>query len=355
MKINLAPGSRRKQFLLLAIEVIVFLIIAAIIGMNYYSVNHASNVKVQGDATYLYIHTGAGFPEILDSLRSLKVLENESSFVKVAEQENYPSNIRSGRYKLTNGMSNKILLRHLLLGLQEPVRLTLSGNIRTNSQLATLLSRYVEPDSSMVQASLDNLLLAEEYGFIPSTIMGMFIPDTYEVYWNISVRGLMNRMKKEYDTFWNTSRRGKANAMNMTQLEVLTLASIVYEESLKKDEMPKIAGVYINRLKKGIPLQADPTLKYSAGDFTIRRVLNKHKQIDSPYNTYRYMGLPPGPICVPSKVAIDAVLNYEHHDFLYFCAKSDFSGYHSFAKTLEQHNQNAREYQKALSRNRIYR
>jgi UPF0755 protein len=165
----------------------------------------------------------------------------------------------------------------------------------------------------------------------------------------------MQRMKKEYDAFWNAERCEKAAAMQLTPKEVVTLASIVYEETLKADEMPRVAGVYVNRLQKGISLQADPTLKYAAGDFTLRRLLDRHKAIDSPYNTYKYAGLPPGPICVPPPVAIDAVLNYEAHRYLYFCAKADFSGYHNFSRTLEQHNEYAREYQRALSRNRIYR
>jgi UPF0755 protein len=235
------------------------------------------------------------------------------------------------------------------------VRLTLSGNIRTNRRLAVLLSRYIQPDSLEILQALNDAQRTAACGFTPSTIMGMFIPNTYEVYWNITTDALMQRMKKEYDAFWDAGRREKAAAVQLTPQEVVALASIVCEESLKADEMPRIAGVYVNRLRKNIPLQADPTLKFAAGDFTLRRVLTRHKAVDSPYNTYKHAGLPPGPICVPPPVAIDAVLNYERHQYIYFCAKSDFSGYHNFSRTLEQHNRYAREYQQVLSRNRIYR
>ena len=331
------------------------LLVALVSGYRHYHTNYASNVSLQGEAAYLYIRTGADFNEVLDSLRSLRVLKNEHTFVSVAKRKNYPDNIHSGRYKFIGGMNNKQLVQVLMLGKQEPVRLTLAGNIRTNQRLAVLLSRNIQPDSLDILQALNDTQCTRMCGFTPATVIGMFIPDTYEVYWNISVDALLRRMKKEYDAFWNAERREKAAAMQFTPQEVVTLAAIVYEETLKADEMPRVAGVYVNRLRKGIPLQADPTLKYAAGDFTLRRVLNRHKTIDSPYNTYKYAGLPPGPICAPPPVAIDAVLNYETHPYLYFCAKADLSGYHNFSKTLAQHNQYAREYQQMLSRNRVYR
>jgi UPF0755 protein len=335
--------------------IVLVLAMTFILEYRYYRTNYASNVALQDKVAYLYVRPGADFNEVLDSLRSLQILKNEHTFIKVAKRKNYPGNIRTGRYKLADGMNNKDLVHVLMLGMQEPVRLTLSGNIRTNRRLAVLLSRYIEPDSLDILQALNDTHLTATYGFTPATIMGMFIPNTYEVYWNINVSALMQRMKKEYVAFWNAERCEKAAAMQFTPQEAVTLASIVCEESLKADEMPRIAGVYVNRLRKGIPLQADPTLKYAAGDFTLRRVLDRHKAIDSPYNTYKHAGLPPGPICVPPPVAIDAVLNYEAHQYLYFCAKADFSGYHSFSRTLAQHNEYARAYQQALSRNRIYR
>jgi UPF0755 protein len=252
-------------------------------------------------------------------------------------------------------MSNLALLNKLMRALQDPVRLTLSGNIRSNERLAVLLSRYVEADSVKILLSLNDSLTTADYGFTPTTIMGMFIPNTYEVYWNTAPDALLKRMKREYDNFWTEERKAKAEILGLSLQEVTVLASIVYEESLKNDEMPRIAGVYMNRLKKKMTLDADTTLKFAAGDFTLRRVLDRHKLIDSPYNTYKYAGLPPGPICVPPPAAIDAVLNYDRHDYFYFCARPDLSGYHNFAKTLSQHNQNAHNYQQMLNKNRIYR
>jgi UPF0755 protein len=328
---------------------------AFILGVRHYRINYAPNVSLPGEAAYLYVRSGADFGEVLDSLRSMRVLKDEHAFVSVAERKKYPGNVHTGRYRLTNDMNSNQLVHVLMFGMQEPVRLTLSGNIRTNSRLAALLSRNIQPDSLAILQALNDTAITKSYGFTPATIMGMFIPNTYEVYWNISVNALMQRMKKEYDAFWDAERREKAAALRLTPQEVATLASIVYEESVKADEMPRIAGVYVNRLRRNIPLQADPTLKFAIGNFALRRVLTRHTAIDSPYNTYKYAGLPPGPICVPPPVAIDAALNCETHDYLYFCAKSDFSGYHNFSKTLAQHNEYAREYQQLLSRNRIYR
>ena len=355
MKIIPNISFLKNRRVILSFVLVALLMAALVSGYRYYHTHYATNVLLPDGAAYLYVRTGADFNEILDSLRSLRVLKDEHTFVNVAVRKNYPDNIHTGRYKLTDGMNNRELLHVLMLGMQEPVRLTLSGNIRTNRRLAILLSRYIQPDSLAILQALNDTQRTAAYGFTPATIMGMFIPNTYEVYWSISVEALMQRMKKEYDTFWNAERREKASAMQMTPQKVVTLASIVYEESLKVDEMPRIAGVYVNRLRKNIPLQADPTLKYALGNFALRRVLTRHTTIDSPYNTYKHAGLPPGPICVPPPVAIDAVLNYETHQYLYFCAKADFSGYHNFSKTLAQHNQYAREYQRALSYNRIYR
>jgi UPF0755 protein len=183
----------------------------------------------------------------------------------------------------------------------------------------------------------------------------MFIPNTYEIYWNISADQLMDRMFKEYNKFWNEERLQKAKDLKMSPPEVTTLSSIVLAESVKTDESPVIAGVYINRLRKNMPLQADPTLVYAARDFTIKRVLNVHKEIDSPYNTYKYTGLPPGPINLPGITYIDAVLNYKDHNYLYFCAKDDFSGYHAFATNLSDHMKNARRYQQALNKAKLYK
>jgi UPF0755 protein len=201
---------------------------------------------------------------------------------------------------------------------------------------------------SILQALNDNDFLGK-FGFDSRTAIGMFIPNTYELYWNTNADGLIERMYSEYEKFWNDSRKTKLQQTGLTQAEVSVMASIVAEETNVTDEMATIAGVYINRIKSGMLLQADPTVKFAIGDFSIRRVLNKHLDYDSPYNTYKYKGLPPSPICMPSIAAIDAVLDYVHHDYYYFCAKNDFSGRHIFAKTLAQHNSNAQAYRNALN------
>jgi len=202
---------------------------------------------------------------------------------------------------------------------------------------------------------LNNSDSIAKFGFNKNTIISMFIPNTYNVDWNTSTSQLMTRMGKEFKKFWTAERVAKANDMSMTQSEVVTLASIVYWETKLKKDMPMVAGVYVNRLKRGIPLQADPTLIFAAGDFTIKRVLNKHKDIDSPYNTYKYAGLPPGPILIPPSQYVDAVLNYSKHDYIYFVAKEDFSGESYFAKHLSQHNIYANRFRKALNERGIYR
>ena len=194
----------------------------------------------------------------------------------------------------------------------------------------------------------------DSLGFTRETIPALFIPNTYEIYWNVSPERFMARMKQEYNRFWTEERRKKAEALGLTPVEVSTLASIVEEESAVADEYPTIAGLYLNRLKAGMPLQADPTVKFAAGDFALQRILDKHLAIDSPYNTYKYAGLPPGPIRIPSIRAIDAVLNPAHHRYFYMCAKEDFSGRHNFAATLAEHNRNANRYRAELNRRKIY-
>ena len=194
---------------------------------------------------------------------------------------------------------------------------------------------------------------ARELGFDSITLFSMFIPDSYEFYWTVTPEELVGRMKREYDRFWTPERDALRKRSGLSRLEVMTLASIVYEETRMTDEMPRVAGVYINRLKRGIPLQADPTVKYAMQDFALRRILYKHLRFPSPYNTYINKGLPPSPICMPGKNAIDAVLNFEKHDYIFFCARPTFDGYHNFARTLDEHMKNARAYSAELDRRKI--
>jgi UPF0755 protein len=257
---------------------------------------------------------------------------------------NYPNTVRPGKYKIEPKTSYIDLIRKLRAGIQEPVNLTFN-NIRTKQDLAGNLSKQIE---------LDSLTILKHFINQPESFLH-FIPNTYEVYWNLSEKSLFSKMKKEYNKFWNTSRKAKAKKIGLTPKEVAVLASIVQSETQKNDEKPRVAGVYANRLKKGMLLQADPTLIFAHQDFTITRVLNIHKEIDSPYNTYKYTGLPPEPICLPEISSLDAVLNYENHDYIFFCAKEDFSGYHNFAKTNRQHERNAAVYRKALDAREIYK
>ena len=264
----------------------------------------------------------------------------------------YKKHVKPGKYLIRAGMSNKALITLLRSGKQTPVRLTFS-NIRTVEQLAGVAGVYLEADSASIALLFHDDAYQKQFGFNGSNSICVLIPNTYEFYWNTSAEQFYQRMTKEYKVFWNQKRKDKAKEIGLTQCEVAPLASIVEQETRKTDDQPVVAGVYMNRYKKGWKLEADPTLVYALGDFTIRRVLNEYKEIDSPYNTYMYTGLPPGPICMPSISSLDAVLNYRHHDFLFFCAKEDFSGYHVFAKTYDAHLLIARRFQKELSRRGI--
>ncbi len=294
--------------------------------------------------------TGSSFGVLLDSLGGDgEHLRKIAPFRRAARLSGLDKRVKPGRYILKEGMSYREAAQMFRRGLQIPVQLTFN-NIRTLDNLAGALARQVEPDSASLAALLADPATAESYGFTPQTFMAMFVPNTYEVYWNISAAALLDRMHKEYGRFWNADRLAKLEKTGLTQTGVSTLASIVYEETKIPDEMPSVAGVYMNRLRIGMPLQADPTVKFAVGDPSIRRVLNVHLAVDSPYNTYMYKGLPPGPICMPSIKALDAVLNYGKHNYLYFCASPDFNGRHRFAVTLAEHARNAREYANALNR-----
>jgi UPF0755 protein len=239
-------------------------------------------------------------------------------------------------------------------GRQAPVRVTFN-NIRSLNELAGRIGKQIEADSTEILSFLNDQNNYSSDGFSRETVISVFIPDTYEFFWNTTGEGFYRRMLREYRNFWNEDRLAKAKAKNLTPVEVSILASIIDDEVAKAEEKPRIAGVYLNRLKRGIPLQACPTIKFALNDFTITRVLSKHLLVDSPFNTYRHNGLPPGPISCPSVQGINAVLNAEDHDYLYFAAKSDFSGYHNFSSTLSQHNRYAAEYQRELNRRRIFR
>ncbi len=312
------------------------------------------NVRPGKEPSVIYIPEGSDYSGAMDSVVANLDVKNEKILRFIAEKKKYPSLIKSGRYLVEKEMSYNELINLLRSGRQMPVNITFN-NIRTLNDLAGKIGGRIEADSTEIIDFLNNEENYVDDGFSIETIISVFIPDTYELYWNTSARGLYNRMLREYRNFWNEKRLKLAEDENLDPLEVSVLASIVEEEATKADEKPRIAGVYINRLKRGIPLQADPTIKFAVNDFTLSRVLSKHLLVESPYNTYKYKGLPPGPINCPSIESIEAVLNAEKHDYLFFVAKSDFSGYHYFSKTLSEHNRYAAEYRRELNRRRIYR
>jgi UPF0755 protein len=343
--------KNRKYFL---VGIIAFSVLFTSLSYYLYQAFYTPNVLVEEDEpAYLKISRDASFREVSDSLYQNKIVQDMVSFSFVAKLMDYQDNVKPGRYEISPDMTNAQLVRALRSGRQSPLNLTFN-NIRTKEDLAEKITRNLEISREDFYALLTDTTHIRKFGFEPDNIMGMFIPNTYEVYWNTSAAELFDRMYQEYQRFWNDERKAQAAALGMDDKEVSVLASIVQAETVKADERPKVAGVYINRLQIDMPLQADPTLVYALGDFSIKRVLNVHKEIDSPYNTYRNTGLPPGPINLPEISALEAVLNYQEHDYLYFCAREDFSGYHSFATNLRDHLNNARRYSNALNAAGIY-
>lgn len=339
---------------ILAVVLVILVCLGGFSGWQFYSMIYTSNVGFTGEDKYFYIPTGSEFQEVSNALVSDGILINQASFDWVAEQKNYKLNIKPGRYKLEAGMSNNQLVNLLRSGEQDPIKVTFN-TVRFKEDLAGKVGAFIEADSTEIIDLLNDDAFVSKYGFNTTTFLTLFLPNTYEFWWNTSAEQFVDRMAKEYKKFWTADRKQKASALGLSQSEVSILASIVQKETNKNDEKPTVAGVYLNRLKKGMLLQADPTLVYANRDFTARRVLNRHKKIDSPYNTYKYKGLPPGPICLPSISSIDAVLNAKSHNYLYFCAKADGSGYHTFASTYSEHLKNAREFQRELNRRKVYR
>jgi UPF0755 protein len=333
----------------------IILITGGIAAWRLYHAIYQSNVFLgERKTTHIFIPTGSDFNQVKAILYENGMIVNTNTFEWLAEKKNYKNNIKAGRYLIHEEMGNNELINLLRSGQQDPVMVTFN-NIRNKEQLAGVISRQLEADSLSLLNLLNDPVYLEQYNLTPETSKIIFIPNTYEFFWNTPAEKIMERMQREYKAFWNDQRIQKAENLNLSPVEVSTLASIVQLETSKADEYGKVAGVYINRLKQGMRLQADPTVIYAVGDFTIRRVLNRHLEIDSPYNTYKYAGLPPGPIALPGPRVIDGVLNYENHNYLYFCARDDFSGYHAFARTYSQHLVNARKYQNALNRRNIRR
>ena len=329
----------------------ILIVISSVTVKHFHTIYYGPNVVKN---YHLFIHDSDNFESVVRLLKENNCLEDLKSFRQVAKLKDYDVNIRPGSYIIESGWSNGKLVNILRAGAQTPVMVTFN-NVRTREELAGKLARQFQSDSIAFLNAFRNDSNAIKVGFKPETLPALFIPNTYSFYWTTTPTGFLNRMKREYELFWNEGRRLKAKAIGLTTEQVATLASIVQEESNKNDEKPVIAGVYLNRLKKSWPLQADPTIRFALGDFTIHRILTEQLAVESPYNTYKNVGLPPGPINIPEISSLDAILNYRVHDFFYFCAKEDFSGYHNFAKTLFEHNNNARKYQAALNKLKVFK
>lgn len=308
--------------------------------------------NVNEDQEYIYIKTDSDFATLYSDLREDQVLKYPFLFDIASHLMSYRDNVKPGRYSLKGIENNRQLIQKLRGGYQDAVKFRFQ-NVRLKETFAGLLGANFEADSTDFSQLLNDKTIADKYGFTEDNFFVMFIPNTYEIYWNTPPEKIIERFSTEYKTFWNEERLNKAKALGLTPEEVGILASIVKGEALHTDEMAKIAGLYLNRLERGILLQADPTVIFANNDFTIRRVLNKHLRFDSPYNTYIYKGLPPGPIMMPSIASIDAVLNPEKHSYIYMCAKDDFSGYHNFATNIAEHQVNARKFQRALDERNI--
>jgi UPF0755 protein len=342
----------KRKILILLIFVLVCT--GGIITFFYSVLSPEVEVRKGEKNAVLFIPTGSDYPQVLDSIESNLIIKDFKILNWIAQKKNYPLRIKPGRYIIEDGASYIELINMLRAGRQSPVNVTFN-NIRTINDLAGKIGRQIEADSLEI---IQFLNAPENYsadGFTKENIISVFLPDTYEMFWNTDGEGFYGRMLREYRRFWNEERLAKAREKNLNAAEVSVLASIVDDEAARSAEKPRIAGVYINRLKRGIPLQADPTVKFALSDPSITRILTKHLLVDSPYNTYRYKGLPPGPINCPSIQGINAVLDAEKHDYLYFAAKADFSGLHNFSSTLSQHNRYAAEYRRELNRRRIYR
>lgn len=329
-------------------------IIATIFIWSVYFYAISSNVTTKNnESEYLFaIPTGANVSTIITKLSNEISVKETSGFVLLAKLVNLSDNIYPGLYKLTNGMSNMELVMLFRSGKRQPVNLTLKFG-RYADDILRVVAPKLEADYDEMRTLLQDTAFLDSLGFTKETAICLFLPDTYQFKWNTSAKNFLFRMHKEYLKFWDSERLQKAEKLGLTPFQVMTIASIINQESNKNDEKARIAGVYVNRYKLKMPLQADPTVKYALGDFTIKRVRKGHLKTNSPYNTYKYLGLPPGPICTPDKVDIDAVLNMETHNYIFFCAKPDYSGYHRFAANYSLHVKYAQEYSKWLDSENI--
>ena len=339
-----APARKKSR-----VSLVIIIILLCIGAFGVFKVFGPNSWKEQ----YLYVHTGADYDQLLQTIKDGNYLMDATSFDLLAKTLQLPAHVHPGKYQIKRGMSNFELIKKLRNGRQTPVKLTIN-KLRTESDFVTLVSSKLEADSNKLRDLLHNPTYLAEFGLDTNTVMCVIMPDSYEFYWNTSADKAFREIHKNYKRFWTEGRRQQAQEEGLNPTKATIMASIIEEETNKSDDKPNIASVYLNRLHKGMKLQADPTVKYAIGDFAIRRVTGEMLSTQSPYNTYQNEGLPPGPICTPSPSTIDAVLQAPKTTFIYFCAKADLSGASVFATTSDQHIKNARAYQKALNERGIH-
>ena len=339
--------KKKTRNILIASIAILLLGIAGIAHIYYYFFAQPFQIT---ETTYIYIDRNDNIDSVYHKIIEAGNPKQMHGFESLVKYKGYTP--KTGCYVIKPTDNMRYLHRRLSMGYQTPVKLTI-GSVRTLDRMARNIARQLMIDSTEIAKLIADTAYIHRIGYTKETLPALFIPNTYEVYWNLSAEDFMQRMLKENKAFWNEKRTKQAEAIGLTPIEVATLASIVEEETANQAEKPVVAGLYINRLHKGMLLQADPTVKFSMGNFELRRILYRHLEVDSPYNTYKYAGLPPGPIRVPSYQGLESVLNYTKHNYLYMCAKEDFSGTHNFAVTSAQHAANARKYQQALNRRGI--
>lgn len=344
----------KKKNSIFLIIILCLLLIAFIFTYKLLFADNINDNQTQKQHLF-FVHTGSSYNDVLLALKKQHLIKDMSTFKLLAEKLNYKQNVKPGRYAFDNSSGNLTILRKLRSGSQEPVKITFN-NIQNKEQFAEKIAKQIEASKEELLGEFNNAHFLDSLQLTEENFPTIFLANTYEFYWNTSARQFIDRMLKEYHKFWNDDRLEKAQAIGLSPTDVIILASIIQKESTHYDEYPTIAGVYLNRLKIGMPLQADPTVLFALKKLGVsRRVLHADLKIKSPYNTYLNKGLPPGPICLPELKSIDETLQAEEHNYIYFCAKEDFSGYANFAETWEQHQANARKYQQALNERNINR
>lgn len=343
---------KRTKLIILSLAAAIILAALGFCIKQYYHFAVTNFRSLDGESHTYHVHPATTSDSLMTEILEDYAIASDLAWCLHCRYMKY-SHPKPGHYRFAAKISNRDLIRRLQLGEETPIRLSFTQSIRTREQLAGHLGKKLLLDSTEIIQRLNSKEYLAHFGLTPETAVCLFIPNTYEVYWTTSADQLFARMYKEYQRFWNEERQNKARKLGLTPIEVATIASIIASETNKKEEYPTIASIYINRLKKGIALQACPTVIFAVGDFSLRRVLKRHLAIDSPYNTYKYRGLPPGPIRLARPDIIDAVLNAPKTDYLYMCANPDFSGTHIFSSSYAEHSAVAREYQRALNKRKV--